>query len=274
MGAGMARAPFNLNRLLIVYAGLFTLGALALMASTGAAPAAQLVPFLPGALVALVLLFYHPRWMYLVAGILVAAFPLVVIFVFGAYEGIVHPGSGVEGYALILLLVAAVLGLIGGIAGFVQSRRGTAPPAGALLRAPQGVAASLAVAVALGLLLSSMWATADYKMLAEAPADFVLPESTVTLVAKDVKFDPRDVPIPAGKLVALRVDNQDAIVHTLAYNLDGKVREAILPAKTTTEILFRFDQPQTIHFWCSPHSGGEGDTSPGSMWGTLNVTAS
>lgn len=268
----MARAPFNLNRLLLVYAGLSTLGAIALFASTGAGDVTQFAPLFPGAIAALLLLFWHPRWLYLVSGILVAAFPLVVLFVFGAYEALVHPGSGIEGYSLLLLLVAAILGLLGGIWGFVQSRKGTAPPASALLRAPQGVAASLVVALALGLLVSSMWAGADDKALAESPADFVVPETTVKLVAKNVQYDPRDVQIPVGKLVALHVENQDGVVHTFAYKLDGKVHEAILPAKTAKDIYFRFDQAQTIHFWCSPHSGGENDMDPGSMWGTLNVT--
>src|ERR1051325_2172849 len=137
VAGGMARAPLNLNRLLVAYAGLFTLGAIALFASTGTSNPAQFAPLLPGAIAALVLLFYHSRWMYLVGGILVAAFPILVLFVFGAYEAIIHPGSGMEGYSLLLLLVAAVLGLVGGIVGFAQSRRGTAPPASALLRAPQ-----------------------------------------------------------------------------------------------------------------------------------------
>ena len=74
--------------------------------------------------------------------------------------------------------------------------------------------------------------------------------------------------VPVGKLVALHVENDDAMVHTFTYHVDGQEHTTIIPAKSEMGIHFKFDAPTTIHYWCAPHGGGEKDDGSG-MVGTL-----
>ena len=261
--------PWNVNRVLVLAGAVVSLVAVAVFIATGA-PVEQAVPLLPGIVAGLVLAAYAPAWMYLVAGIGVAAFPLLVILVFGAYEAILHPVSGVEGMAITLLALGAVLALVGGVAGFVQARRQTAPPARDLLRAPQGLAGLALVAFTAGLLLSATWATADSRLVATSPASMVVPDETIRLVTTGATFAPKEVEIPVGKLVALRIENDDAMVHTFTYHVDGQERTSVIPANSEMDLYFKFDAPQTLHYWCAPHSGGASDDGSG-MVGTLVV---
>lgn len=261
--------PWNVNRVLVLLGVASALLAIAAFASAGG-PVQQLVPLFPGIVAGLVLAAYAPAWMYLVAGIGVAAFPLVIIAVFGAYQAILHPGGGAENMAITLLALAVVLALVGGIAGFVQARARTAPPARDLLRAPQGVAAVALVGIVAGLLISSAWAGADLRRLSESPASIVVADETVVLRAKDFVFSPTEVALPAGKIVDLHIINEDAAVHTFSYSLDGKEREAVVLGSSETHVYLRLDEPQTIRFWCAPHSAGAADDGSG-MVGTLVV---
>ena len=259
--------PWNVNRVLVVSGAAIALAAVLVFLAAGA-PAEQAIPLLPGIALGLALAAYAPAWMYLVSGIGTAAFPLLVILVFGAYAAIVHPVSGVEGSAITLLALGSVLTLLGGVGGFVQARGRTAPPARDLLRAPQGLVGIVLAALTAGLLLSGAWATADARLTATAPASMVVPDETVRVVTTGSAFAPKDIHIPVGKLVALRVENEDAIVHTFTYHVDGQERTSVIPAKSEMDILFKLDEPTTIRFWCAPHSGGAGDDGTG-MTGTL-----
>ena len=261
--------PWNVNRILVLAGAATCLAAVAIFVGAGA-PTEQVVPLLPGIVLGLVLAAYAPSWMYLVSGIGTAVFPLLVIGVFGAYEAILHPVSGIEGSAVTLLGLGAVLCLVGGVAGFTQARRKSAPHARDLLRAPQGLAGVLLAALTAGLLLSGAWATADSRLVATTPASLIVPDETIRLVTTGAAFAPKEVTIPLGKLVALHVENGDAMVHTFTYHADGVERTSVIPAKSEMDIHFRFDAPQTIHYWCAPHSGGAADDGTG-MVGTLVV---
>lgn len=267
----MAESRWNLNTLLTSLSALSLLLSTLLLVAGDPAMIGQAAPLFPGIVLALVLLFWQRPWFYLLTGILLAAFPLVVLFVFGAYNGLLHPGSGTEGMSLWLLLLAAILGLLGGIGGFVQGRRGAHAPAAHMTRAGHGVAAFAAVCLVLGAIGTSALASADLRSITERPAAHIEADETVHVVLETYVFAPRDIAIPVGKLVNLEIENADPTLHTFAYMLDGVTYETPIPAGSTVTIPMKFDTAQEIHFWCSPHSGGAGDTSDDSMTGTLTV---
>lgn len=261
--------PWNVNRVLVVLGAGTALASVALFLFVGG-PVGQVAPLVPGIVAGLVLAAYAPAWMYLVGGIGVAAFPVLVIAVFGAYQAIIHPGSGAEGASITLLALGSALSLVGGVAGFVQARRGDAAPPRDLLRVPQGVAAVALAGIVAGLLVSSAWAGADLRRLGESPASLIVADETLELRMVGIEFSPEEVVLPAGKLIDLHVTNEDAVAHTFSYHLGGKLREAIVPAGSDAHVYLRLDAPQTIHYWCAPHSAGADDPGTG-MVGTLVV---
>lgn len=263
-------STWNANRVIVLAGALVSLAAIALFVVATGAPE-QVVPFVPGVLAGLAIAFFAPAWMYLVAGLLLAAFPLVVIVVFGAYEAFLHPGAGLDANALTLLAVGALFGLVGGIAGFVQVRRKAAPGARETLRTPQGLVSALVLALAAGMMLSSTLAAADYRTLGALPASSVVADETIQMSTTGAAFAPQSLDVPVGKLVALRITNGDPFAHTFTYHAADGERNAIIPPNGETTLYFKFDAPQTIHFWCAPHSSGADDTMEGSMWGDMQV---
>ena len=264
--------PWNVNRLLVLAGAACILIAIAIF--SGGSPAKMFsqdtIPLFPGVLVALVLLFWQRPWLYLLAGVLVALFPLVILFVFGAFEAILHPSSGLEGGSLTVLLLAAILALTGGIAGFVQGRRAAQPPVS--MAAPQAPFAIAVSGIVLGMVLVAGLAGSDVRALSTAPASNIVPDETMRVVLTGYAFAPRDIQLEQGKLYALELENGDASAHTFTYHAaDGTERNTVIPAHSTVTIHMRFTQPQTIHFWCAPHSMGAGDTSEDSMVGTMVV---
>jgi plastocyanin len=264
--------PWNLDRALVALGAAIVILATAWAIVLDPATGIRSSPFGVGALLALAIVVYAPPWMYLVSGILTSAFPLLVIFGFGALGAIEHPGGGAESSSLILALMGALIALIGGIAGFVQTRRKTAPPAGAGMGATQGAFAGLIAALLLGLMLGNTFASADVLQFAQHPGSHVEgADLTRTLVAGGIAFAPDPLTMPAGKLVALDLRNDDHVFHTMSYRLNGSVHTTLIPVGSHQTLWFKFDAPQSIHFWCDPHSS-ETDTTPGGMHGDIVVT--
>lgn len=264
-------SSWNVNRVVVLLGGLAALASLVVLLGPVGSPPQYSAPIALGVVAALVLAFYAPAWMYLVAAVLLALFPVLVLFAFGASAAITHPGSGLEAAALIPLALSGALGLWGGIVGFVQARRGNAPDAKLFWRTPQGFVAGAIVALFAGLLVSATWADASLGEIMRHPATNAVPDQTIHVTTDGRMFAPRNVTIPVGKLVALHVTNGDPVVHTFAYELDGVRHESVIPARSAVDVLFKFDAPRTIHFWCAPHSGGYADRDPASMWGDLVV---
>ncbi|HUR69271.1 MAG TPA: hypothetical protein VM370_08490 [Candidatus Thermoplasmatota archaeon] len=263
---------WNVNKILLVAGALLILAASAIQVALVPTMLAQTAPLWVGGIVALILMIWARPWMYLVGGILAALFPLVVIFVFGASGALTHPGSGIEGIEILLLLAGAILALVGGIAGFVQGRRHAQPPASMGLRAPQVLAAALIAAMVLSYGIANVYASGDTRALAERPiahADSV--DLHVRVVTTGVAYAPRPINIPMGKLVSLDIENGDPFVHTFSYHLDGTLHEQAIPASSKMSVLMKFDTPQTIHVWCAPHSQGPDDRDPASMWTDMVV---
>lgn len=261
--------PWDINRALIV------LGALIILAAGGwfllLHPSHMVqAPLVVGALLSLVIVFWAPAWMYLVAGLLASGLPLVVFFVFGAIAAVEHPGSGIETALITFVLAGAVVALLGGVLGFVQALRRRAPRAGEAMRAPQGAFAGLLLAMFVGMVLANGLATKDYLNAAASPISTIeAPEETRTLRAEGIAFAPNPLTIPAGKLVEIRVPNGDPVYHTLSYRYDGEVRTMVVPPGTEPRLWLKIDEPQTLHFWCDPHAGE--DHSGGDMFGEIVV---
>lgn len=266
------KEPWNVNRLLVLAGAACIPIALVLLTGGNVAEAfsPEGAPLFVGLVAALVLAFWQRPWLYLLTGILIAAFPLVITFVFGAYNAIIHPSSGLEGIGVIVLLLASTLGLVGGILGFVQGRRAAQPPVS--FAAPQALAALLVVGIAAGMTLTAVFATSDVRALTTAPATNVVPDETMRVVLTGYAFAPRTIELAQGTLYALQLENGDTSAHTFTYrDASGTERNAVIPAGSTVTIHMRFDAPQTIRFWCAPHSMGEGDTSEDSMTGSIVV---
>lgn len=259
---------WDLNKVILLTGAALVVAGLAINIALAPEMAAQSVPFLPGVVAALVLVFWARPWLYLVAGILTAAFPLVIVFVFGASGAITHPGGGLEGFTISMWLVGALLALLGGVMGLVQGR---AQPVGGLGHW-QGIAAIVLVAMLAGYGVANGYATTatrDSTLRTTSYAESV--DERVTVYLTGTAFAPNSVTIPAGKLVALDVDNRDAVLHTFSYHLADGVHEQPVYPQTVSTIYLKFDTPQTIHVWCAPHSQGQGDRSEGSMWMDLVV---
>lgn len=265
--------PWNLNRALIVFGAALILLAFVWVVAPAPDNAGMAMPLAIGAVLGgAAIAFYAPAWMYLVAAFLVATFPLVVIFVFGAIAALEHPGGGYETGALILVLAGAVAALVGGIWGFAQARKGTAPRVGAAMGAPQGAFVGLIVALLVGMILSNALVSKDVRAAAESP-NWVIeaPDATASLHTTDFAFAPRDLKLAANTLTDITIRNDDAAFHTLSFRHGGMIHTTLIPAESELHLPLKFAVAGTIPFWCDPHSGGEGDTSAESMVGTFVV---
>ncbi|HET6404659.1 MAG TPA: cupredoxin domain-containing protein [Candidatus Thermoplasmatota archaeon] len=271
-----AAAPWNLNRLLVVLGSFSVL--LAGFAFVGwsltgfAGALLEFVPALPGWIFAIVLAFYARPWVYLAAGILNAVLPLMVLLLFGAIFGLTQPLAGPEYQSVMLLLIGLVFSLWGGISGFVQGRKDAHTPLAGALSTPKGAGSALLAIFLLGALVTSGMASSAVKDMIETGSTYnVVPEETRTLTTAHFVFEPRELQIPVGKLVEVRITNADAAGHTFTYEAGGRTFDTYLPGGATTKVLLRFDEPQRIPFWCKPHSAGAGDADPESMTGMLVV---
>lgn len=229
----------------------------------------EVAPALPGVVFGIVLAYFARPWVYLTAGLLNAILPLMVLFVFGALATLGSPGAGSDYQSSLLLAVGLVFSLWGGIAGFVATRKGDAIPLRQSPATRSGMAAMAAIALVLGASFSGFAASEQMRAATGAAFD-VVPDETVTVVMKDFMFAPREVTIPAGKLVELVIDNQDSTMHTFTYTANGRDVDVTLVGGVKTSVLVKIDTPQTIPFWCTPHSGGADDDGEG-MVGTVIV---
>lgn len=270
----MPTSSWNLNRFLVAMGALATLTATFVVMnysfSAWISEIGMFAPGIPGWIATIALLFFAPAWMYLLSGILVASFPILVLFVFGLIATISDPLRGGEYGAAIFLVLGLVLSLTGGIAGFVQGRKAKHTPLAGGLRSAKGVLAAVVAAVLIGAFVTSSMATAAMQEMSGSSYN-VVPDETIALTTQDYAFAPQTVNVPVGKLVEITITNADPAAHTFTYHAGGKSYETFLAPGSTAKMLVRFDEPQTIHFYCEPHSGGADDMADDSMWGTITV---
>ncbi|HEX2755837.1 MAG TPA: cupredoxin domain-containing protein, partial [Candidatus Limnocylindrales bacterium] len=84
--------------------------------------------------------------------------------------------------------------------------------------------------------------------------------------AHDVRFEPADLSVPAGRFVVLRFTNDDPVFHDWMIEGLANVDAGARPGQTQ-RLRFRIDTPGTYHIVCSV----EGHAEAG-MVGTLVVT--
>jgi heme/copper-type cytochrome/quinol oxidase subunit 2 len=202
-------------------------------------------------------------WLGLVGGVLSFAFVAMNLpFILPSAS---HPERYPDYIFSMLLVPLCTLGLVGGIAGFIAKRRGTAKPAG------WGTwAASLTILV-VGVALGASVASVQTHILPGTGGSAVAltPDSTVQVTLKGDAFVPDHFTIPAGKVVKFMVDNQDTGTHD--FSIDAlQLRTDILAGKTTA-VWVRMDQPGTYQLYCSIHSSKGADGTWTGMVATLTV---
>ena len=114
-----------------------------------------------------------------------------------------------------------------------------------LRRGPVGIlrdAAFLVVIAGIGLMLAGGVLAADRAVNASLPS--------VTVVAKDVRFDPADVTVTAGQWTVLEFRNEDPVVHD--WMVEGVPNlEAIARPGQTATLRFVLDTPGTYMIECT-----------------------
>lgn len=227
----------------------------------------EIVQFVPSLLATLLLLIWGRPWTLLTAAILHSLFPLLVLFIFGAYQVLYAPETATDFGLLLNIVAALVIALTFGIRGFVQTRRGEPQ---ATLRdgwaSRTGVAAAILIALPLAAAVQAAYVPAG---LGSAGRD-VTPAATVDVALRDFKFDPMDIPVAVGTLTELRLANEDAAFHTFTYVRDGAEYGVDVPAGETATFLLKIDTAGSIRYWCKPHSSGT-DARGDEMFGALVV---
>ncbi len=257
MTPNTAHSTWTWPRLLVILGGiaLFTSGALVY---DPIIDPVVLVLLGPGVILTAILAWRSKPWLQLAASLFIATPALIVLLAFGEMDSLVNPfQGGVSDYlAIVALVLALALAVPGGIAGYVQSRRGTAP---VLLRAGPRTAWALYLAAAVSLSGGAVLATAAAVSSAPLPGGGfdVEADDTVNVVIADHTF-PEELRVKAGVLTRLVVDNQDESHHTLSYERNGKVVHHLLPRGVTTSLLVLLKEEGSIRFWCEPHPDMEG----------------
>lgn len=95
------------------------------------------------------------------------------------------------------------------------------------------------------------------------------PDATARVAAKDFAFPP-EVPVGAGVVTEVVVENQDPAFHTFTYSIGGATYSHDVPGGATVKFLVKLDEPSEVQYWCEPHSGGAPGAKTG-MVGTLVV---
>ena len=190
----------------------------------------------------------------MVAGILI-----LLLFAPGAGFALTHPGDTQGFIPTVLALLGSGLAIVGGVAAFLDIRRGSpswtrAGRAGWVMTA---LVALLAGALATSALVGST--NAGGAGVAEAPT------VTGVEVAQDVKFTETSLSMKNGEVLGLFVINRDDFIHT--FDIDGLNVHVTLPAHSTTAVALKPTAAGTLQFYCA--IAGHRDAG---MAGTLTVS--
>jgi plastocyanin len=88
-----------------------------------------------------------------------------------------------------------------------------------------------------------------------SPPPAVAPQPvTLTVVAKDLKFSPGTLSVPAHAVVTLVMRNEDSgVLHDLGVNVVGGGRTDTCSGPCTSSFGFAAHVPGSYHFFCSLH---------------------
>ncbi|MCA1811842.1 MAG: cupredoxin domain-containing protein [Halobacteriales archaeon] len=224
------------------------------------------IPFfvIPMAAIGVAGIFWPNRWL-LLAGAVLAVIVTAGGSMPGGDPGVLRPDRTLEySYWWLTALLSPAL-LVAAIVNVVQARRGA--PASATR---VGVAAIVLVgALWLGGVATAMQEKA-FVPSGGGAAVGLTPDVELTVVAKGDAWEPAALSVPAGKVVKLTVENQDAGAHV--FNQDDVGLAADLPAGSTTTVWLRMPAAGTFQFYCELHASKGADGKWSGMVGTLTVT--
>jgi hypothetical protein len=198
----------------------------------------------------------HRAWFWLVTVV-----PALLLLLLNARQipyDITRPASTSGFLMTIVVLTAATAVIVGGIAAFLDVRRGRATltrtgRAGWVITALIGVVIG---AAATSLVAGS--ASAGGGLVPEAPT------TTGVVTAKYTKFVETSLIMKNGAVLGLFINNRDAVDH--AFDVDSLGIHVQLPAHSTTAVAIKPGGPGRLQFYC----GVPGHREAG-MVGTINV---
>lgn len=182
----------------------------------------------------------------------------LAFMLFWVVFGLAYPASLADFLPGVLLPVGVLLAVVGSVAALVAGRRGHRT-----VRPTAGERRTLVVALAvvgLAVVTSGVLTT-----LARSSAD--VPEDAVAVTMSDFAFSEGTYEVAAGEPTTVRVENQDAFVHTFTIPELG-IDETVLPG---TEVALEIDAPAGEYtLYCRPHSDvTEPDPEEAGMAGTV-----
>jgi uncharacterized cupredoxin-like copper-binding protein len=198
------------------------------------------------------------RWTPLL-GAIVSGLLLTVAVAFVTYD-ITHPTDArIFAMALLIEMTLAV-GVLAGIGATWQNYR---TPSGAARRAPRWVPAALFI-------LGGAWLGGSvFTAIAQANAGGAVSAEALSglpaVTTEEFTFGQKEIQVKAGELVAFRLENRDAMVHS--FDVDELGVHAAMPAGKSGLALFRPTAPGTYTFYC-----GVPGHRDGGMVGTLIVS--
>jgi plastocyanin len=170
-----------------------------------------------------------------------------------------HPANTVAFLVTIVAIPAALAIIVGGIAAFLDVRRGRSTWTRAS-RAGWVIAAVVGAVMGAGStsVLAAGSASTGGSAIAEAPT------TTGVITAENNKFVETRLSVDGGAVLGLFVINKDGIGH--AFDVDGLGIHVQLPAGSTTAIAIKPTGPGSLEFYC----GVPGHRDAG-MAGTIDV---
>jgi uncharacterized cupredoxin-like copper-binding protein len=184
----------------------------------------------------------HRAWFWLVAAV-----PAVLIVLLNARHipyDFTHPADTSPFLVTIAVIAGALAVVVGGVAAFLEVRRGRAMwsgsgHAGRAIGAVLGALVGAAVtSVLAGAVVSSGGAG-----VAEAPT------TTGVLTAENIKFVETSVEMKDGDVLGLFVINKDDLGHT--FDIDSLGIHVQLPAHSTTAVAIKPIGPGSLQFYCN-----------------------
>jgi MFS family permease len=170
-----------------------------------------------------------------------------------------HPADTIAFLVTIIAIPAASAIMIGGIAAFLDVRRGRATWTG---KGRAGWAIAAVVGAVLGAASTSVVAAGSASAGGAGVAD--APTTSGVVTAENSKFVETRLAVKGGGVLGLFVINKDGIGH--AFDVDSLGIHVQLPADSTTAIVIKPTRPDSLEFYCSVPGHREAG-----MAGTIDV---
>jgi uncharacterized cupredoxin-like copper-binding protein len=178
---------------------------------------------------------------------------------------IIHPAATGPYLVTITFLAGAVAALVGGVAAFLDVRRGR-PTWTRTGRAAwtTAIVAGVLVGAAATSILAGAAASAGSASSAGVGDVAAPPTTTGTLIVANFKFADSSIEMKSGDVLGLLITNNDETAHS--FDIDSLDLHVPLPPNATTAVAVQPTGPGTIEFYCAlPGHKGAG------MVGTISI---